>query len=100
MAQTSPAELSRRERQIMEVVYQLGRASVAEVIERLPDAPSYSTVRALMGILERKGHLRHVQSGQKYLYFPQRSRASAARKAVQSVVQTFFGGSVEKAVAA
>jgi predicted transcriptional regulator len=90
--------LSRRERQIMDVVYQQGRVSVADVHEALPDAPSYSAVRALLRILEEKGHLSHTEDGKRYLYAPTQPRPQAARSALNQIVQTFFGGSVERAV--
>lgn len=93
-------DLSRRERQIMDVVYRLGKASVGEVLERIPDPPSYSAVRALMRILEEKGHLRHEQDGPRYLYLPTVPRDSARRSALTHMVRTFFGGSAEAAVAA
>ncbi len=93
-------DLSRRERQIMDVVYRLGKASVGEVLERIPDPPSYSAVRALMRILEEKGHLRHEQDGPRYLYLPTEPRDSARRSALSHMVRTFFGGSAEAAVAA
>jgi len=96
----SEPELSRRERQIMDVVYARGQASVAEVLDALPDPPSYSTVRALLNILETKGHLKHRQEGARYVYLPSRSREHAARRAMKRVLETFFGGSSEKAVAA
>ena len=92
--------LSRREAEIMEVLFRLGEASVAHVQEKLPNPPSYSTVRALLAILERKGHLKHREARGKYLYTPARPRASAARRALKRVVETFFQGSVEHAVAA
>src|SRR6187399_2042692 len=91
--------LSRRERQILDILYAKGEATAAEVREALADAPSYSAVRALLRILEEKGHLRHREDGARYVYLPTRARASAARGALRQVVQTFFGGSVEKAVA-
>ena len=94
--------LSRRERQIMDVVYRLGRVSAADVTTHLPDPPSYSAVRALLRILEDKGHLRHTEepgSG-KYVYSPTRPRDHAGKSALQRVVQTFFDNSAEKAVAA
>ena len=92
--------LSRRERQIMDVVYRLGKASVSDVLERLPDPPSYSAVRALMRILEEKGHLRHEQEGPRYLYAPTLPRDTAQQSALSHIVRTFFGGSTEAAVAA
>jgi predicted transcriptional regulator len=99
---TSPTatDLSRRERQIMDVVYRLGKASVTDVLERIPEPPSYSAVRALMRILEEKGHLRHEQEGPRYLYLPTVPRESARTSALTHMVRTFFGGSTEAAVAA
>jgi predicted transcriptional regulator len=94
-----PKGLSRRERQIMDILYELGRASAADVQERLPDAPGYSAVRALLRILEEKGHLRHEQEGARYVYLPTQLRSRAAQSALSQVVRTFFGGSVEKTVA-
>ena len=91
--------LSRRERQIMDVLYQRERASAADVLDGLPDPPSYSSVRALLGILETKGHVRHVKEGARYVYLPTRPRPAAARTALRQVMQTFFGNSVEKTVA-
>lgn len=92
--------LSRRERQIMDIIYRLGSATAAEVRERLPEAPSYSAVRALLRILEEKGHLRHRVEGQRYVYVPTLNRTKARRSAVTHVLQTFFNGSVEQAMAA
>jgi predicted transcriptional regulator len=92
--------LSRRERQIMDVIYRRGRASVSEVLGDLPDPPSYSAVRALMRILEEKGHLQHEQEKAKYIYKPTRTRRAAAKLALRRLVLTFFDGSPEKAVAA
>jgi len=93
-------DLSRRERQIMEVVYRSGRATAGEVLEGLPDPPSYSAVRALLKILEGKGHLRHVLEEGRYVWLPTVPRERARRSALQSLLQTFFEGSTEKAVAA
>ena len=93
-------ELSRRERQIMDVVYRLARASVAEVREGLPDPPSYSAVRTLLTILEGKGLLRHVQEGHRYVYLPTQRREHAGRDALRQVLTTFYDGSVGRAVAA
>lgn len=92
--------LSRRERQIMDVIYRLGRATVAEVIEQMDDAPSYSAVRAMMGILEEKGRLRHEQEGARYVYLPTVPREQVASTALKSVVRTFFDGSPGDAIAA
>jgi len=93
-------QLSRRERQIMDVVYRLGKTSVTDVLERLPDPPSYSAVRALMRILEEKGHLKHEQDGPRYVYLPTVPRDAAQGAALSHLVRTFFGGSTEAAVAA
>lgn len=83
----------------MDVVYRAGRATAAEVQAALPDPPSYSTVRALLRVLEDKGHLTHGEEGKRYVYVPTQARPLAARSALSQVVQTFFGGSVERAVA-
>lgn len=91
--------LSRRERQIMDAIYALGQASAAQVQEALPDPPSYSSVRKLLQILEEKGHLRHTQEGQHYIYCPTQPRQSAAKTAMKQVLTTFFGGNLETAVA-
>ena len=90
--------LTRREREIMDIVYRLGRASAQEVLENLADAPSYSAVRALLRLLEERGHVRHIEEGGRYVFLPAVSRAEARRKALSHVVSTFFGGSVEEAV--
>ena len=92
--------LSRRERQIMNIIYQRGSASVADVLAELPDAPSYSTVRALLRILEEKGHLTHEKDGPRYIYRSTQPRHEAGRSALKQMVQTFFDKSVEKTVAA
>jgi BlaI family transcriptional regulator, penicillinase repressor len=92
--------LSRRERQIMDVVYRRGRATAAEVLEGLSEPPSYSAVRALLRVLEEKGHLRHEQEGAAYVYLPTVSRDAASRSAVKHLVHTFFEGSAERAMAA
>lgn len=94
------AALSRRERQIMDVLYRVGPATVAEVRAALPDAPGYSAVRALLRILEEKGHLKHREKAGKYIYLPRRSRADAAKQAVRRLLGTFFEGSAARAVAA
>ena len=92
--------LSRRERQIMDIVYSRGQATATEVMENLPDPPSYSAVRALLRVLEEKGHLRHTLDGQRYVFSPTIARERAKRSALRGVLQTFFGGSAEEAVAA
>lgn len=95
-----PMDLSRRERQIMDVIYALEQATVSDVLERLPDPPSYSAVRAMLRILEEKGHLTHEQDGQRYVYSPVVPRDSAQRSMLRHLVRTFFGGSATAAVAA
>lgn len=94
------ASLSRRERQIMEVIYRAGQATAGEVLAKLADPPGYSAVRGLLRILENKGHVRHVADGTRYVYLPTLARDRAGRPALASVLETFFGGSTEKAVAA
>ncbi len=93
-------DLPRRERQIMEAVYAAGEATAAEVRAAIPDAPSDSAVRTFLRLLVEKGHLRHRQDGMRYIYEPTQPRGQAARSVLRSVVRTFFGGSVEKAVVA
>ena len=95
-----PQELGRRERQIMDAVYQLGEASVGDVLERLPDPPSYSAVRTMIRLLERKGYLRHRKDGTKYVYRPTEPHESASRSAIGHLLDTFFGGSASDAMAA
>jgi predicted transcriptional regulator len=94
------ARLSRRERQILEILYERGKASAAEVREAMPDAPGYSAVRALLRVLEEKGHVRHEEQGPKYVYLPVVGRNKARRSAVKHVMDTFFSGSPEQIVAA
>lgn len=92
--------LSRRERQIMDVIYQLGEASVSDVMERIPEPPSYSAVRALLRVLEDKSLVRHRQDGPRYVYIPTVSHNKAKQSALQQMLSTFFEGSTERAVAA
>lgn len=92
--------LSRRERQIMDIVYELHEATVAQVLELIPDPPSYSTIRALLRVLEEKGHLVHKQQGPRYIYLPTLPREEARQNALKHVVKTFFGNSTEDVVAA
>ena len=94
------SSLPRREREIFEILCSAGEATAAEIRERMADPPSYSAVRALMRILEEKGHLAHEQDGPRYLYLPTVPRESARRNALSHMVRTFFGGSTEAAVAA
>ncbi len=91
--------LARRERQIMDVLYKLERATVAEVLRKLADQPSYSTVRAQLRILEEKGHVRHEEHGLRYVYVPTVPRDIARRSALRHLVETFFEGSAENLVA-
>ena len=97
---SSLSGLSRRERQIMDILYQRGKASAAEVREAMEDAPSYSAVRAMLRILEDKGHLKHQEEGLKYVYAPTVARDKAKRSAVKHLLDTFFNGSPEQIVAA
>ena len=98
---SSPAtKLTRRERQIMDILYRDGEATVADVMAQLPDPPSYSAVRATMNVLEEKGHVRHRQDGPRYVYLPAVSRDRARRAALNHLLQTFFDGSPESAVVA
>ena len=92
--------LSRRERQIMDIVYRLEHATAAEVMELLPDPPSYSAVRAMLRILEDKGHLRHTQDGPRYVYTSTVAPETASRSALRHVMSTFFEGSAAQAMAA
>jgi BlaI family penicillinase repressor len=99
MQKPADHDLSRRERQIMDVLYQRQRASAADIRESLPNAPSYSTVRALLRILEEKGHIRHEEKELRYVYFPTVPRERARRRALRHLVETFFDGSAVQAVA-
>jgi BlaI family transcriptional regulator, penicillinase repressor len=92
--------LSRRERQIMDILYRLERASVGEVLAQLGDKPNYSTVRAQLRVLEEKGHVRHEEHGLRYIYIPSVPRDVARRSALRHLVETFFDGSTENVVAA
>jgi predicted transcriptional regulator len=99
---TSPLHtaLARRERQIMDILFRRGRATAAEVMEELPGEPSYSTVRTQLRVLEEKGFARHEDDGVRFVYMPAVARHTARRSALRHVVDTFFEGSAEKAVAA
>ena len=97
---TKPSTLSRRERQIMDALYALGQATAAQVRERLPEPPGYSAVRALLRILEEKGHVRHEEDGPRYVFAPRLDKEKAQQSAVRHLVQTFFDGSAEQAMAA
>jgi predicted transcriptional regulator len=93
-------QLSRRETQIMDVVFQLGEATAAEILEHLPDPPSYSSVRALLTILEDKGHLTHRRDGTRYVYTPTLANETARQSALDHMLKTFFSGSAPQVVAA
>jgi BlaI family transcriptional regulator, penicillinase repressor len=100
MTSNDHRDLSRRERQILDILYQRGQATAAEVQTELPDPPSYSAVRALLRILEDKGHIRHEQDGPRYVYLPTVPRDNAQRSAIRHMLQTFFDGSAEQAISA
>jgi predicted transcriptional regulator len=101
MAETAGDGLSRRERQIMDILYRRGRASVAEVLADMPDPPTDSAARALLRILERKGHVKREETGaRRYVFRPARTRDRAARSALKRVLRTFFDDSAERAVVA
>jgi predicted transcriptional regulator len=96
---THHTKLSRREREIMDVLYAQGRASVSDVMERLPEAPGYSAVRSMLNILEDKGHVRHEKDGVRYVYVPTLNREKAKRAEIRRLIRTFFNGSLAEAVA-
>ena len=100
MTNNDHRDLSRRERQILDILYQRGQATAAEVQSALPEPPSYSAVRALLRILEEKGHVRHEQDGPRYVYLPTVPRDNAQRSAMRHLLQTFFEGSAEQAISA
>lgn len=100
MSERPHRDLTRRERQIMDIVYRFERATAQEVRQNLPDPPSYSAVRALLRVLEEKGHLEHVQEGPRYVYLPTLPREKARKSAMKRLVRTFFDDSAEKAAAA
>ena len=100
MVKTLHSVLSRRERQIIDILYRRGRATAADVMEDLPGDPSYSTVRTQLRVLEDKGHVRHEEDGPRYVYTPAVPRGTVRRSALKHHVETFYEGSVEQAVAA
>lgn len=100
MSKEPHSHFSRRERQIMDIVYRLGQATAAEVLENMPDPPSYSAVRTMLRLLEDKGVLKHDQDGPRYVYLPTLSRDKARQSALRQLVQTFFDNSTEQTVAA
>lgn len=95
-----PSELSRRERQIMDAVFALGEATVNQVVESIPSPPTPMAVRRMMHILEEKGHLRRKENGREVIYVPRQAKGKAGRQAFEQVLETFFGGSLEEALAA
>ena len=95
-----PSSLSRRERQILEIIYRLGQATAADVLDHLADPPTYTTIRGLLRILERKGYVQHEVDGQRYLYQPSVSKSRAGRSMISHVMNTFFDGSPARAMAA
>jgi predicted transcriptional regulator len=100
MAKNHERNLSRRERQIMDILYQRGRATAQEILDGLPDPPTYSAVRAKLRVLEEKGHVRHEEEALRYVYLPVVARDSARKSALRHMVTTFFAGSVQDTVAA
>jgi predicted transcriptional regulator len=100
MAKAPPATLTRREREIMDVLYQRGRATAGEVMKALPGNPTSSTVRTQLRVLEEKGHVRHEEQGLRFIYVPEVPRHAARKSALRHLVNTFFDGSAEKVVAA
>lgn len=92
--------VSRRGRQIMEIIYAKGHATATDVLENLADAPTRTSVRTLLRILEEKGHVKHKKRGREFVYFPRQQRERAGQSALQRLLRTFFDGSLEKAVAA
>ena len=100
MPENSPPQLGRRERQILDIVYEMGEASVNDVLDRLADPPSYSSVRAMLGVLERKGHVKHRRDKLTYIYMPTVAREKASSMALEHLLKTFFDGCPTQAVAA
>jgi predicted transcriptional regulator len=100
MKTTTHQDLSRRERQILDILYQQGQATAADVQNALPEPPSYSAVRALLRILEEKGHVQHQQDGPRYIYLPTIARENAKRSALRHMLRTFFDDSAEQAISA
>ena len=100
MATTRERALTRRERQIMDILYRRGKATAAEVMSDLSGEPNYSTVRTQLRVLEEKGHVRHEQDGPRYVYVPTVGHDNAQRSALHHLLKTFFGGSAEQAISA
>ncbi len=101
-AKDAPAKggFSRREREIMDALYKLGKASAAQILEQIPDPPTYTAIRTHLSILEKKGHVRHASDGTRYIYEPRVAREQMGRRAVRTLLRTFYGNSVEGVVAA
>ena len=99
MSQANPHHLSKRERQMMEIVYQMGKATAVEILDNLQNPPSYSAVRGMLRVLEEKGLLTHTQKGKRNLYSPTVNTEKAGKSALKNLIKTFFSGSPEKAVA-
>jgi len=91
---------SRREREIMDALYRLGRATAAQILEEIPDPPTYTAIRTQLTILERKGHVRHTSDGTRYVYEPRIAREQMGRRAIDTLLKTFYDNSVEQVVAA
>ncbi len=100
MVQPVHTNLSRRERQIMDALFQRGRATAAEILKAIPSPPSYSAVRAMLRVLEEKGHVRHDKDGPRYVFIPTVARERAKKSAIQHMMNTFFEGSASQTVAA
>jgi BlaI family penicillinase repressor len=99
-AKRAPALLTKRERQIVDALYRMGRATAADIMAAVPGAPTYSTIRTQLRVLEAKGHVRHEEQGLRYVYMPTVPRSAARKSALKHLVETFFEGSSAKAVAA
>jgi predicted transcriptional regulator len=99
-AENAGSGFSRREREIMEALYRLGKASAADIREEIPDPPTYTAIRTHLSILEKKGHVRHESDGTRYIYVPLVARGEMGRRAIDSLLRTFFDNSVERAVTA
>jgi predicted transcriptional regulator len=100
LTKAEKAKLSRREREIMEILYRLGEASAADVVGRMDPDPGYDSVRVTLGILEKKGHVKHRQEGRRYIYTPTVPHETASRSAIRNVLHTFFRGSPSRAILA
>jgi predicted transcriptional regulator len=96
----TPDRFSRREREIMDALYRLGRATAADIRGQIADPPSYTAIRTLLTILEKKGHVRHTSDGTRYVYEPRVARGEMGRRAIDTLLKTFYGNSVEQVVAA